>query len=314
MAVIYGLFDPRKPLNWENCRYIGQTVEEAEKHRQSHVYYARMYPKRDVYKWINELLDDGIDPSVLVLEDGLKIEELDPHEDYWIVYGRSLGWDLTNHRKGGGSFRGRRGRKKRPLVDRYWDNAIQGENPDDCWGWKLKPTSFGYGTLQGQNEDGSHYSKAAHRLSWEIHFGEIQTGLYVCHTCDNPPCSNPNHLFLGTAEDNMRDKEAKGRGKYPRRDQTHCKSGHPLSGDNVIIWNGHRICRECRRIYDREIYRLEQESKGITVAPKNSDRTHCPKGHPYDEENTYTDKRGCRQCKMCGKIRQQRKNKKQNPD
>lgn len=76
-----------------------------------------------------------------------------------------------------------------------------------CWKWsgaKIK----GYGRLFVA---GKH--KYAHRLSWEIHFGPIPNGMMVCHRCDNPECSNPDHLFLGTAADNMQDKMKKGRWK-----------------------------------------------------------------------------------------------------
>ena len=54
-----------------------------------------------------------------------------------------------------------------------------------------------------------------HRYSWIIHFGNVPDGLQVCHTCDNPPCVNPSHLFLGTAKDNAIDREKKGRRKVP---------------------------------------------------------------------------------------------------
>lgn len=55
----------------------------------------------------------------------------------------------------------------------------------------------------------------AHRYAFEVHVGPIPQGLYVCHTCDNRRCINPEHLFLGTHQDNMDDRERKGRNKVP---------------------------------------------------------------------------------------------------
>ena len=76
---------------------------------------------------------------------------------------------------------------------------------DGCWGWNGS-TLKGYGRFNYRDK-----SILATRGSWLIHFGDIPDGLYVLHKCDNPICSNPEHLFLGTAKDNMQDKIQKGR-------------------------------------------------------------------------------------------------------
>ena len=92
-------------------------------------------------------------------------------------------------------------------IDRFWSKTNK-QGPDDCWewfGWR-RGTKMEYG---GMRVGDKFY--LAHRLSWEIHNGPIPEDMLVCHTCDNPPCVNPAHLFLGTTLDNVRDKMEKGR-------------------------------------------------------------------------------------------------------
>jgi hypothetical protein len=105
---------------------------------------------------------------------------------------------------------------KRTPEQRFWDYATTGP---ECWGW-TGHTSCGYGVITvpgGQMK--------AHRFSYELHNGPIPKGMHVLHRCDNPPCSNPAHLFLGTQADNTFDMDTKGR----RRTVAHSGSKHGMA-------------------------------------------------------------------------------------
>ena len=81
-------------------------------------------------------------------------------------------------------------------------------NSNGCWEWQRSRHRQGYGSIR----DKGKYI-LAHRLSWMVIKGNIPSGLNVCHACDNPPCCNPEHLFLGSQKDNVTDAIVKGRYK-----------------------------------------------------------------------------------------------------
>lgn len=93
-------------------------------------------------------------------------------------------------------------RKRKPLAERFWPKV---EKTDGCWLWRGGKLKGGYGMLGGL---------LAHRIAFSLSTGDIPPGMHVLHRCDNPPCVNPAHLFLGTHRDNMADKERKGRANH----------------------------------------------------------------------------------------------------
>ena len=108
----------------------------------------------------------------------------------------------------------------------FWEHI---DRTDSCWLWTGYCPPGGYGRI------GARPSITTHRLSWELHNGPIPAGLCVCHKCDVPRCVNPDHLFLGTNTDNLRDAANKGRTASGSRVAHHCRPDLlKLSADKVI--------------------------------------------------------------------------------
>ena len=95
---------------------------------------------------------------------------------------------------------------KRDIKDRLLERVIFGVT--DCWHWVGPTNGFGYGRMTSKGR-----LQVAHRLSYEAFIGPIPDGLYALHKCDNPSCINPDHLWLGTYSDNLKDAWDKGRNK-----------------------------------------------------------------------------------------------------
>ena len=99
----------------------------------------------------------------------------------------------------------------RSLEERFWEK-VDVRGPNNCWQWMAGKDRDGYGRIR---LDGNGPTLRAHRVSFEIAHGPIPDGLQVLHTCDNPGCCNPAHLFLGTDADNHHDMDQKGRRVNP---------------------------------------------------------------------------------------------------
>lgn len=112
-----------------------------------------------------------------------------------------------------------------------------------CWIWTSytggRDDSYGKIYVDGK-------LRYAHRFSYEIYKGAIPPGLDVLHICDVKLCVNPNHLYAGTDSDNKADFLLRGdTSNNFNANKTHCKRGHPLTGDNLYVIKRGRICKAC---------------------------------------------------------------------
>lgn len=206
------------------------------------------------------------------------------------------------------------------LSRRFW-YKVSVSDVAECWEWQASRTVHrygypGYGRI-GVALDGRNTWMVAHRVAYLLERGEIADGLFVCHSCDNPPCCNPNHLFLGSAADNARDRDKKGR--Y-----------------GVRIWpsgegNPHAALTDSEVVQIRQLYvprvltrPMLAERFGVSVAcvdrvlsgdtyaevagaplrpkkPMPALRTHCPNGHLHDKISN-----GVRICTKCQRAASRR--------
>ena len=167
-----------------------------------------------------------------------------------------------------------------------------------CWQW-IAGTKLSNGGRYGNFRlPRSRKQISAHRWAWEDAYGPLPEGCILDHLCRNTLCVNPTHLDPVTQRTNIL------RGANPAANharKTHCINGHIFLGDNMYIAkNGQRMCRTCRRQWERE---RKARLKSKRPDRRNASKTHCKFGHPFDEANTYILPNKARRCRACDRDR-----------
>jgi HNH endonuclease len=165
-------------------------------------------------------------------------------------------------------------------IARFWEKVDKsGRTPEHCqylgacWAWTGRTNTHGYGRVSYRNPIGDVSDLLAHRVSWFITNGATPEGIKVLHKCDNPPCVNPAHLFLGTQLDNVKDMQTKGRRRGLRHGLGAANNSAKLAEEDV------RLIRErsaAGETFAAIAFDYGMTRPGITLIVKRKTWKHVP--------------------------------------
>lgn len=154
-------------------------------------------------------------------------------------------------------------------IDRFLSYVIPEPN-SGCWLWMGAARNRGYGNFHSPAHGGE---VVASRWILEFYKGAIPAGNFACHKCDNPPCVNPDHLFVGSRSENMLDASRKGRISNQNAKKTHCRLGHLLATPEESQGKN-RHCLICKKIWaSNPEVRLRKNEKERLKRAVTSSRT-----------------------------------------